>query len=357
MTRPASRIVLLLLAIGCLVAADAEPGKKTAKPKERAKSRADVNAEAKFAYRKLPPEVRQAIDKAVKALVADAKAITDLESDEPCFTRPHPAVKGWRPDMALPAAIRMRDKFTGNVNRDTFIRWHLMWVVSKAEESDRKQITQLTAQLVNSLPGDRRLPFKRTYRNEPADAYQKWAALYGQVRLIVGYPPFQSYVGPPESLELMSKGRRKEAEKVWKECQKLEGTWERIDYPEARAHNERVGRANHIMREYQGELIGHLLRSGDPRMLKRVMRLIDKHAREESIIGFDLLTYLYLAAFDGDLQQYDPKALRDAGLALEKTAKATKGDWVPFGHTQRNFADYAFHMTRILKEGDTSEME
>ena len=358
MGRPAL-CILLVLVFGSLIAAETSEPTKTPKPEARPKTKAQVDAEAKLTYRKLRPEVREELDSAIKVLIADANAITDVEAAEPCFTRPHPAIGGWGADMAVPTAIRIRDKFTGSAHRDTFIRWHLMWAARRPEvsDADSQRVMLLTSQLADSLPGDRRLSRKPTYRREPQDAYQKWANLYSQVNLVVGYPPFQKYVAPPESLALMSPSRREKAEVIWEQCQALRDTWKTVTYPDAQVYNARVGQANHIMREYQGELIGQLVKSGDPQMLKRVMRLIDKHAREKSIIGFDLLTYVYLAAFEGDLQQYDPKALRAAGMALEKTAKATRGNWVEFGHSKRNFSDYAFHMIRVLKEGDASEMD
>jgi len=358
MGRPAL-CILLVLAFGSVLAAETAEPTKTPKPKARPRTRAQVDAEAKLIYRKLRPEVREKLDAAIKALIADADAITDVEADEPCFTRPHPAIADWGADMAVPVAIRIRDKFTGSVYRNTFIRWHLLWAVRRPEmsDADRRRATLLTSQLVDSLPGDRRLRRKGTFRRDPEEAYQKWASLHSQVHLVVGYPPFQEYVGPPESLELMSPDRRKKAEEIWEQCQALEGTWKTIYYPGARAYNKRVGQANHILRDYQGELIEQLVRSGDPQVFKRVMRLIDKHARDKSIVGFDLLTYVYLAAFDGELQQYDPKVLKEAGMALERTAKATRGDWVEFGHSKRNFSDYAFHMIQVLKEGHIAEMD
>ena len=358
MGRPVLCILLVLVFGGVVASEDSEPT-KTPKPEPRPKTKAQVNAEAKLAYRKLRPEIREELDSVIKALVADANAITDVKANEPCFTRPHPAIAGWGPEMAVPVAIRIREKFAGNVYRDTFVRWHLMWAVRRPEvsDADRQRVMLLTNQLADSLPGDQRLPHKPTFRREPEGAYQKWASLYSQVNLVVGYPPFQKYVGPPDSLALMSPSRREKAEVIWEQCQALEDTWKTVTYPDAQLYNKRVGKGNHIVREYQGQLIAQLVGSGDPQMLKHVMRLIDKHARDKSIIGFDLLTYVYLAAFEGKLQQYDPKVLREAGTALERTAKATKGNWVEFGHSKRNFSDYAFHLIRVLKEGDASEMD
>ena len=358
MCRQAWVAFVLVLVLGGLApgAEDAAPP-APAKARQRPQSQAEVSAEAKLAYRKLRADVRKKMDEAVDALIADAKAITDIESKAtPHFTRPHPAVADWGAEMALPAAIRMRDKFTDKLYRDTYIRWHLLWVVRKAAESDSRKIVPLLAQLTDSLPGDLRLSRKALYRNEPQAAYQKWAALYSPLRLVVGYPPFQTSVEPPASLELMKPKRRAEAKKLWEQCQELRSTFKTIPNKGAPAYNERVGQANQILRDYQGELIRELVRSGDPQMLQRVMRLIDKHARQESIVGFDLLTYLYLAAFDGELQQYDAQALREAGTQLARTAKATKGDWVPFAYSQRSFSDYAFHMVMSLEAGDVGEM-
>ena len=346
----------LLLAPGSSAADDPAPTQQP-KAEPATTTRAQVDAEAKLTYRKLSADVREKLDQAVELLSADAKAITNVNSEKPPhFERPHSAVAELGPEMALPAAIRMRDKLTDERYRDTFIRWHLMWVVRQVPEADRKQVLALLAQLTDRLPGDLKLERKALFRHEPASAYGKWAVLYGQVRLVVGYPPFQTYVNPPESLQRMTPKRRAEAEKIWKRCQKLESSFKTIADGEAPEHNRRANRMTHVARQYQGELIGHLVRSGDPQMLKKVMRLIDKHARKESIIGFDLLTYLYLAAFDGALEQYDQQVLREAGAQLARTAKATKGDWVEFGHSKRNFSEYAFHMVRLLNAGDTSEL-
>ena len=353
----AAALSLVLLLGGAVPAADDTAPQGRAKTQQRPKSRARVSAEAKLAYRKLKPELRNKLDRAIDALIVDTKAITNIESETaPHFSRPHPAVADWGPEMALPAAIRMRDKFTDKLYRDTYIRWHLMWVVKKAGESNSREIAPLLAQLADHLPGDLRLSRKALYRQEPQGAYQKWAVLHGQLRLVVGYAPFQTYVDPPESLALMKPKRRAEAEKIWERCQELRSTFKTITNNGARTYNQRVGQMNHIVRDYQGELIRELVRCGDPLMLQRVMRLIDEHARKESIVGFDLLTHLYLAAFDGELQQYDVQVLREAGAQLARTAKATQGDWVPFAYSKRSFSDYAFHMVMLLKAGDVGEM-
>ena len=97
---------------------------------------------------------RQAlIEAAVKQLTAEAKEIDQLEEPDvkPVFTRPHPLLRNWDPDMGELVLKRMSQKLTGNDYRDTYIRWHLIEPV-KAMLTDRFEQFKQTGE--HKLPDD-----------------------------------------------------------------------------------------------------------------------------------------------------------------------------------------------------------
>jgi len=300
----------------------------------------------------------------VAQIVLEARELDELKepSVPPQFRRIHPALRtaGAGPDDALIALNLMQQNWTDNPYRDTYIRWHLMAVVRQGSEADREEMGRRLLSLLQKLPGAISIPRRSEYKDEPPEIAAQYHRIVNALRVTDGYPPFQRTVGPPQSLQLMDPSRREAGEKEWAKAQELRTQWERIHDREAIAFNRRVSEINELILNYQGELIFELIKTGDPEMLKVVGREIDKQARAKSGLQFVLLNFTYQAAFAGHLNRYTKEALTAFSMELERTAKANE-EWVEIRRRQRNFADYAFHMIHMLRDGggfiDPKELE
>lgn len=344
-----------------LFAATSLEAQTAPKPKPKP-SRRPVSAAG--ALKQLDKAVLAKLEAGVSKLVAEARELDDVKKPkvEPTFRRPHSAIKDWGADMGLPALLRMCDDFTkgqGRRFRDTYVRWHLMEVVKKLSDEQLAEASPYLSELVEAIPGKLRTKYVDEYKREPPEVYDQYTRLvHGPtLRIKIGYPPFEKYVYAPESFEHMNDAQKAAAAPDWARAQSLRTQFKEAYSPTARAFNDRIAEVNVLVREYQGEVVYLMVRTGNPDRLKQVFRAIDKHARiKDSVTGFDLLAYVYLAAIDGHITKYDVKLRKQLGSSLEKTARSVEKNWVLHGVYKRNFADYAFHMVESLKKGDTFAM-
>jgi len=354
-------LVWLISPVGVLAQDAAESaGKSEGDTKPTAEERLAAEKEARQARieeRKAEAlerrERKDRLRKAVAKLKAEAKQLDQYKSPTvpPVFKRPHPAINAMNSGDAIAVLGHMTSGFTGNKYLDTYINWHLIKVVQQGKQSDREEMGRQLIKLVQSMPGSISIPMKTEYTHEPPEAHREWAKRYYSLRKVTGYPPYQKYVNPPASLELMNAAERAQANKTWAEALEWRKKFETIYDKEAKAFNDRIRFMNHALREYRGELIYEILRTGDPAMLELVVSTMDRQAKAKTGIQFDLLNYMYLAAFDGVLNLYSKEDLKKAGTALEKSARAHEA-WVVYGRVKRNYADYAFHMVHMLRDGE-----
>lgn len=266
--------------------------------------------------------------------------------------------------MALITIKRMRQDFTGNEYLDTYIRWHLMHAVRQARQSDRRKMGEDLVALIRQMPGPLNVPFRREWWWDPEPHYNEYIRLAGhppQAYITKGYPPYQHTVGPPESFKYMQPGAKqaydqamvvyKERLKVAEEYRKTH-PFRRVVDQKAVEFNRRLRQIRYIMRQYRGELIYALILTGDPKMAHLVFDEVDRQLRTEAGRGIavDLLSFVYLAAFDGAMGLYDQQTLNELSAKLERTARANEGYFL-YARRQRNFADYAFHLVHLLKDG------
>jgi hypothetical protein len=127
------------------------------------------------------------LDKAIEQLTAEAKDLDELESPKhpPVFQRPHPVLAGLGGDMAAAVLDRMSGKFTGNDYRDTYIRWHLVDVVMRADEGapgSLRREAQRVIRLINAMPGPLQLPLMPEWKDEPPEIARQYHALLHQTR-------------------------------------------------------------------------------------------------------------------------------------------------------------------------------
>jgi hypothetical protein len=299
------------------------------------------------------------LEKALEQLKAEAEALDKFEDTAPklIFTRPHPAIAQWGADMAVPCLDRMMAKpltreAKGSDYRDTYIRWHLMWVVKKASQEERERTGPRLVKLIKALPDGLSAPGKEEYRYEPHDAWNKYVNLVHSGDVVVGYPPFQQVLNAPASYPHLSPEKVAEVKKNLEEAEAMKNSnaFKIITDPNAIKWNARVRELNYLVRQYRGELIYSLLLTGDPEMAKLVMSEIDRQASIKSGTAFDLMAFVYLAAFDGALNLYEQKTLTELSAKLEASARRMEG-YMNYSGVPRNFADYAFHMIYMLRDG------
>jgi len=206
--------------------------------------------------------------------------------------------------------------------------------------------------LVKQMPELLRRSERREYWYIPEDVYKQYEKIYAGLQVVIGYPPFQQRINPPGSISHMNEARRAEARALWTKALKLREMYKTVSDQAAIVHNRRIREVNWIVRQYRGELIYAILWTGDPEMARFMLATIKAHAQRNDGIAMDLLAFWYLAAFNGALDLYKPALLSELSRKLERTARANEA-WFGYQHRQRNFADYAFHLIYVLREGDT----
>ncbi len=93
------------------------------------------------------------LDEVVAKLTAESEKLMDPDQTF-YFSRPHPIVQQLEPDKALRVLARIAQPFTGDPLRDTYIRYHLLWVVLQDANSHNEFSSKKFAEMVNSLPGE-----------------------------------------------------------------------------------------------------------------------------------------------------------------------------------------------------------
>lgn len=274
----------------------------------------------------------------------------DEEIDvQPHFSRPHPALSGFGPESVDEVLGRMLKPFTGNAYEDTYVRWHMMHVVMEANEADRRKIGKQLVRLIKQMPGPLDVSFRREWAWVPERIGSSWYHLFNSLRVVTGYPPYERRYDPPHSFDHMDADTRAWAEERWKKALELKEQFETVYDDDAIAFNKRVRKVNWIVRQYRGELIYALFFTGDPEMARLIITAIQEHAPKNNGIALDLLSFWYLAAFDGALELYEPDLLEELSQKLERIARGNDL-WYEYQHRQRNFADYAFHMVTMLRQ-------
>ncbi len=320
-------------------------------PLRTAAAETDEDATPKTAV-KARSEANQKISHAAAELKAEALEVGRYEENidiQPHFTRPHPALAGIGPESVDDLLDRMLKPFTGNAYEDTYIRWHLMHIIMQARPEDRRKMGPKLVRLVKQMPGPLDVPFRQWWKHVPEEIGASWRHLFNTLRVVTGYPPYEKRFDPPESFNYMDAETRAWAEERWKKVQELEKQFETVYDHNAIAFNSRVRKVNWIVRQYRGELIYTLFLTGDPEMARLIISAIQEHAPKDNGIALDLLSFWYLAAFDGALDLYEPKLLMELSQKLERIARAND-QWYEYQHRQRNFADYAFHMVTMLRD-------
>ena len=329
------------------------PDYTPAKDDQEAASAADPTpSSAKEGDTTAPGDDTRLIEEAVEQLTIEAKALGQFKEEDGAIaslSRPHALVSRINPTLARHVLDRMLRPFTSNPYEDSFVRWHLMHVISQASQEDRDTMGPKLVKLIKQMPGPFDRPERREYVHIPEGIHDQWWSIFTSLRVVIGYPPYEKRINPPASFDHMDEATRAKAEEQWQKALKLKEQFKTVYDHDAIAHNRRIREVNWIVRQYRGELIYALFWTGDAEMAKLMMDSINKHARRQDGIALDLLAFWYLAAFDGALELYEPALLNELSQKLNRTARASER-WIGYQLRQRNFADYAFHLIQMLKD-------
>lgn len=323
------------------------------------------------------------LDAAVRRLIAEAHDLTLLDKpvEHPAaFTRPHPALKSLDAASALPALIAMTGKLTDKPALDNYVRWHLLEVYKKAPPASRRDKGMILLELYNSVtdPEPLNVATKVEYIYTPEELWRRYRppsrpgpAHVGAPAVVTGYPPFQRVLTGSAALAQMSPeqvaayhlavakaARDWERNKAAAEAAAIFARLTRVDYPENVAFNKRLHEANarlsqlsHITRSLRLELIYEMLKTGDPKMLNMVGDAIARRLEKGDHFGFELMAFVYLAGYDGVLQLYSARDLRNFSNGMESIARRFEG-YRSYSGITRDFADYAFTLIVALRNGD-----
>ena len=326
------------------------------------------------------PSGQDPVQAAYDALIAEAEVIDKYRKTEeievsPTFERPHRTLEDVSTRRAPEILERMAAAFTGNKYRDTYIRWHLLWLLKRTEPGALREGSQHLAELVRNMPSPFKAEFKKVRHEVPKELWREADRLRPKfhvdrrkrVTVQKGVPPFGGKrtvwrgkrVGPPKVFEILEGAKLERAKRAYERYQQIKPKL-RIEVDEAaRRYNERIRDMNFVVRRYRGELIYALLQTGDPRMLELVSTTIADRVDRDDLVAFDLLTYMYKAAFEGVLARaYSESDFRKSAEILNRAAgksdayKEYRVGTYTLNQTkrrQRNFADYAFHIVRLMR--------
>ena len=259
------------------------------------------------------------VDQFIEALKKQA-ATFDTGAADFDLPRPHPLVDGLPAGCEAELAKHLNDKFTGDPQKDIYIRYHLIYPVihPKATPVPGEVFVAFSKVLPDKIAFEQR-PFRKF---DPPDIGHRYWQLMQQASITTGYPPFQKQVWPPESLKLMDASARAKAEPLWEEAKSLKDKFKTIDDKDAVNYNLRVGKTPWMLRQVRGDALYGMLASGDPKMLAAVIRTIAQQAISEPTAASDSLAFLNQAYFDGWLSTYSPAILKQAAGELKRAVVA-----------------------------------
>ena len=211
-------------------------------------------------------------------------------------------------------------------------------------------MSEMLVSRVNEVPPRFAWAPKQVDYYHPEEIARRYHQLRSSVRATSGYPPFVQHHWGRSALPHLPQSERAAARARLDEADRLRDQFEHRRDPNAVAYNDRLRRMIHVLRVYRGELIYAMMKTGDDRMLNLVIDTIERNLREGNHIAFDLMSFVYQAAFDGYLDYYSDAAITSMQRRLEQMGRRWEG-YRQYDNVHRSFGDYAFHLVQTLKEG------
>ena len=316
-------------------------------------------------------DFRQELQQAIEQLKEEAATLEDPDSNVPQWDRPHPLVRNWSSDNAELVLSAMTDRFTDDERRDTYIRYHLLYVIQEhflaalkeweqtgTYEPSPRLVDRLES-LTRTMPGLIELATRETRTYEPDEVYRQWEEIRQSTRTVVGFPPFQESLYGKAALPHVSGARKTQIEQAIKQMEELRPKWRRIVDESAQQYNQRLFKLNAMLRNYRAHVVYTLLQSGHQPLLAAVLKGVEAQISAENRSAFDLLDAIYRAAADGYLAMFEPRTLEGFGRDLERLARQ-HDQWKNYTRPgidsnaasafARNFGEYAFTLTQLLQQ-------
>ncbi|HZK80091.1 MAG TPA: hypothetical protein VFC46_03470, partial [Humisphaera sp.] len=238
--------------------------------------------------------------------------------------RPHAAVAKLSTSTVRDVLRLMNTRLTGDPLKDTYIRYHLMYLVNKAQDEGAEHFTRDLIALAGLVPKDLKIEFKQWLRYEPPEVAQRYYFLVNSCIVNVGFPPFNRQIGAPASFQYMDAAQKAKCTAMWAEAQTLVGKFKAINSAENYAYNWRQIYMNWIIREYRGELLYDLVAQDDPRALERIIDAIVAAAASDPVRATDFASFLNKAYFDGMLGKHSAGELKSVAKKLRAAALASE---------------------------------
>jgi len=324
-------------------------------------------------YGELERAANKRIVPVLDRLIEEANQLRAVEEadPEPVFRRPHPLVARLT-IQDVPFVLRRMvqlDRIDNDYEK-TYVRWHLLEVVNRGMEAhaaeslasgeltELSEVGPLMIKLFRDMPGNVGAQKMQSVRYEPEDVYKQAQRLGGEIRgltsVTIGYPPFTKTYTGKAAFPHISEGKKKRALEMMERLEQLRSQYKTIHNPFAIAYNKRIDAMNSIIRHYRGDLTYNIVLTGDPAMLKMIIERSGELAENWDRRAFDLIKYVYRAAFLGYLPLYrlaDKGLLMEAAAALRTAARRMPG-FMEVGGRYRSYQDYVFHLTFMLEDLD-----
>ncbi len=294
------------------------------------------------------------LDKVLSTLTTESASLFNWkqEGPQPIFTRPHPALAKLVSSQASDIAQRMNGKLTGDLLRDTYIRWHLMVPLLDCDASDAKASAAELLKALRTVPDYERSkpPFRKMPTWDDPVLAGKHTELYYKTIVTVGYPPFQRTIGPPESFKYMTPQQKRIADEAI-ELQK------RLPQPkmvggdkDAAPWNERASYVCKCLAQYRLDMLYALARSGVEKDLDTVANDVLARAKRDPGGALVSVVALDAALRDGSLSRYSEEKLRSVAGVLRKAA-ASNPDNLTYLTRNTTLPNAVLHLVISIESG------
>jgi hypothetical protein len=143
------------------------------------------------------------LEQAIEQLTKEANSLETIHTSETIklLARPHPAVAGLKQTTLAQLAERICERFTGNELKDTYIRYHLIYPLTQADRTALAPLAGKLVEMVKYLPVEMTFDSRPQVTFDPPDIGKRYEEVESRCRVVIGFPPFERTVHPPESFQ------------------------------------------------------------------------------------------------------------------------------------------------------------
>ncbi|MGH7214408.1 MAG: DUF4159 domain-containing protein [Tepidisphaeraceae bacterium] len=299
-----------------------------------------------------------ALGPVIQKLVAESGYLLPVNpsaKDPPVFARPHrhlaPLVG--KPGLALEAAKRMTERFTGDINRDLYVRWHLVPFILEMSPEEMKtampdllKALKATPEYPKSLP-----PSKAHPQWEDPVLAVKWHGLRNQTSVTVGFPPFQRLLWPPESFEHMTAAQKARADAAIAEMKTMTPPKYKAGTEDAPVWNHRLTYLRIFLGQYRIDLMYAMVRSGIEAGLDVATNEVAGKAKSSPVQAHEAIIALNLCLREGTLSRYDTEKLKGVAGVLRRAATSNRAQFKHLNRSGITLPASVLHLVCTIEAG------